>query len=481
MDIKNTIKGFLNTVRILIKLALVILLVIGSFVYLEKAFANKEIDRADGFHALPENSLDIGVLGSSHSQYSFIPNYLYNDLGLYSYVLGTPCQPLPVSYELLKEIYKTQNPKLIVLEVYTAMPLSAACGGDNCYVAAAYQATGEEKDNILSMLPEEKANSYRNEFINNHNNWRNIQTLEELTPLELPPLESTSNSFGYIDAYPSFPVDNYWSPLRYDSDIEVELKEKDQKALDGILNLCKEHGSELLLYKTPVDGITQEDQSYLHKVWEWVDNNNIKHISFIDLADELGYHMQTHTNSGHAYINGASIISNYLSDYIKDNYLDIFIHKQNNTIDIKHENMTYEYLKGSSMVEYNPLVYLNRVAKYKGVIVIRYNRWAGTMSNELINKFDSIGLPEGFSNNSYYAIYVDGKPVIESIEPFEKEVNGRLIKVDTDHVYLEGTEIENWTGAPMSITIFNNKIDNWFIKRINTQTNWEFGYTFYGE
>jgi len=177
---KDIIKGIFNTLRIAIKLVLVALLIVGMYLHLDKVFSNKNIDRAGLFHSLPENSLDIAVIGSSHSQYSFIPNFIHNDLGLYSYVLGTACQPLEVSYEMLQEIYKTQSPKLVVLEVYTAIPLSKGCEGDSCYVIASYQTTGEQKRNILSYLPEDKSKEYLNEFLNNHNNWRTTKKVEDL-------------------------------------------------------------------------------------------------------------------------------------------------------------------------------------------------------------------------------------------------------------------------------------------------------------
>jgi len=477
---KSILKGIGNTLRIAIKLVLAVLLIVGSFLYLDKVFAKKDVDRGESFHVLPENSLDIGVIGSSHSQYSFIPSFIYNDLGLYSYVLGTPCQPLEVSYLMLKELYKTQSPKLIVLEVYTALPLSKGCEGDNCYITAALQARGQEKRDMLSYVSEDKQKAYLNEFINNHNNWRTVTSLEELKPLEEQTVETTGNAFGFVDAYPMFPVENSWSPLQYDYDVDIELREKDLNALNGILQLCKEHGSELILYKTPVDGITVEDQSMLKKVWKWADDNGIKHLSFIELADKLGYHMQTHTNSGHAYINGAAIITNYISDYIKDNFKEVFNHKDNEILNKKYSESYYEYLKGSSLNEYNPMVYLNRIAKHKGVVVVRYNKWAGSMTKDLANKLVSLGLKEGFNENCYYAIFNNGQLIAESTEPFEQEINGKIIKISTDNVYLDGNEIEGWTGSPMSITVFNEKMDNWFIKRINTQTNWEFGYTFYG-
>lgn len=166
----------LKTIWNLLKITMGLCVVCGSFYFgynfFSSKFKNPEANYNYSFHNLPENSMDVIVLGSSHAQYSFSPNFFYEDTGLYSYVLGSACQPLEVSYQMLREALKTQNPKLVVLETYTATPLRSWCEADSCYVTAEYQMRGIEKINTINYLPEEKAKTYRNDFINYHNDWR---------------------------------------------------------------------------------------------------------------------------------------------------------------------------------------------------------------------------------------------------------------------------------------------------------------------
>ena len=104
-------KKFLSFIQIFIKGAILLLCTLVIYNFLNSMFLNKEVYRGDSFHSLPEDTLDIVVLGSSNAQYSYVPEYTYLDDNLYSYVLGSACQPIKVSYEMLKEALKTQKPK----------------------------------------------------------------------------------------------------------------------------------------------------------------------------------------------------------------------------------------------------------------------------------------------------------------------------------------------------------------------------------
>jgi len=156
-------------IQIVVKVALIVVTTFYLCTYLNKVFKS-DVNHGEQFHSMPENSLDVIVLGSSHAQFSFCPSFFYEDTGLYSYVLGSGCQPFEVSYEMLKEALKTQSPKAVVMEVYTAMPLRSICESDSCYVTASYQMTNEERIDTLNYLDKEKAKTYYNDFINNHNN-----------------------------------------------------------------------------------------------------------------------------------------------------------------------------------------------------------------------------------------------------------------------------------------------------------------------
>ncbi len=195
---KNFVKGFYAAIRILLSAALMVGLVYGAWMYLSKAFRNRDLDAAYAqIHGLPEHSMDYLVLGSSQAQYSFMPAVFYEDTGLYGYVAGSACQPLEVSYEMLKEFLKTQDPKLVILEVYTAMPLRSTCEADVCYVMAQAMMSGEEKRNTIAYLPEEKQHDYYDDFFNNHNTWKDLEDFSILLPENADPEYPIDWTFGY--------------------------------------------------------------------------------------------------------------------------------------------------------------------------------------------------------------------------------------------------------------------------------------------
>ncbi len=79
------------------------------------AFTQK---RFEDFYALPQNSLNMVFIGSSHSYCTFDPELFDNNFAISSYQMGTPLQHLDTSYYELLEIYRTQTPDVVVLETY---------------------------------------------------------------------------------------------------------------------------------------------------------------------------------------------------------------------------------------------------------------------------------------------------------------------------------------------------------------------------
>ena len=74
----------------------------------------------DGFYDEPKNSIDVLVLGSSNAYTAIIPNVIYNEYGITSYVLGSSVQRMWISYYYLEEALKYQKPKVVALEVFCA-------------------------------------------------------------------------------------------------------------------------------------------------------------------------------------------------------------------------------------------------------------------------------------------------------------------------------------------------------------------------
>ena len=227
------LKKTFDLFRYLISTVIIVAVFIFSYLVLSTTFKGEEVDENNSFHNLPENTMDVIVLGSSHAQYSFSPAFFYQDTGLFSYVLGTQCQPLEVSYSMLKEALKTQSPKTVILEVFTAMPLKSGCDGISCYITAGFQMRGDERYETLKKLPEDKYETYVNPFISLHNDWRTtdltfkdakelvINTISTLNEKEENKLENVSGLFGFVDNYPTFPVENSWYANLIDERIEI--------------------------------------------------------------------------------------------------------------------------------------------------------------------------------------------------------------------------------------------------------------------
>lgn len=74
-----------------------------------------------GVYHEPKHSLDVLWLGASHMQNAASPMLLYQQTGIRSYNLATTGQPLPASYQILKNVLKEQSPKVVIIDVGHAM------------------------------------------------------------------------------------------------------------------------------------------------------------------------------------------------------------------------------------------------------------------------------------------------------------------------------------------------------------------------
>ena len=75
--------------------------------------------KVKGFYAEEENTLDVIFIGSSQMYADMAPGVLFHEYGITSYDFCANEQPLWISYYYIKEALKRQDPKVIVLDVFT--------------------------------------------------------------------------------------------------------------------------------------------------------------------------------------------------------------------------------------------------------------------------------------------------------------------------------------------------------------------------
>ena len=105
-----------NIVRLLF-----VLILLASFYLISTVLSVKSshgIDQKEGMYWQPHNSIDAVMMGTSHIHCDVNTGLLWEEYGIASYDYSGAEQPLWMTYFYLKELYKYQNPEVIILDLY---------------------------------------------------------------------------------------------------------------------------------------------------------------------------------------------------------------------------------------------------------------------------------------------------------------------------------------------------------------------------
>jgi hypothetical protein len=282
--------------------------------------------KVKGFYAEEDNTLDVIFVGSSQMYADMAPAVLFQEYGITSYDFCANEQPMWVSYYYIKEALKHQNPKVIVLDVFTVY-------GDD------YEDEGVTHIN-LDDLPM---------------SWNKVQAIRNSVPagmryayyFPLAKYHNTWTDFYEGKAELSFyhqkdPYKGY-SPFVFAADYEETAKsevisqtetepipERAQTWLRRIIALCKEENVPLVLIKTP-NGNAERQKLY----------NSVEILA--NETDTPFFNMNVLLD-GQAHINvlQAEKVSMMMGDYLTSHY----------EFEDKRENPDYADWKDDSVLFY---------------------------------------------------------------------------------------------------------------------------------
>lgn len=412
-----------------------ILLIITVVIWLGLTpFFRTDIDNSGNlFRALPKNSMDIIILGSSHAQYSMNPAIINKESGYYSTVLGSGCQPMSMSYKFLEESLKTQSPEVVILDVFTMMPTQDVCYADGMFYKAIQQMSGKTRYEAAALVDNKEVKyDYMFDLRMYHSNWKN----DDFYGAPKNNAES-QYSFGYVLQMPE--DFRYIHLIPFEKKSEYTLKEKDVKMLDSIIKLCKEKNITLILMKAPII-IDQENQDALETIWEYADSQGIEHVDFLELAEEIGFTIGMDGDTWHNNIWGAEKLSKYMADYIVSNDY-IKKHQDNEELNDAYKREQAQTMAYMSMNQVDIYKQLEWASQYDCMVAVKYTGSKGYSSitegeNELLQ---NIGLSKDFITNqkeNYYALVHNGNIVCESDEPIQEEYQGLRYEIAEDKISL---------------------------------------------
>lgn len=265
------------------------------------------------FHDMPENSIEVMGYGSSHIWRGLDPMEMYDKYGIGSYNYGCNWQHINTTQLFLEDSLRTQKPKLVVIETFQVNDLleDINMNGEIFYTRAIPNSDAKKKY-LKQCFGDDKERylSYYLPLCAFHDNWVNIEKGNFSANSDETNFYA---SMGYVCTHEVKPVP-VLDPATY---VQKKLSPKAIKILDEMVALCKEQGIEVLFYTSPWKG----PYAYGDAMEEYAKANGCRYLNMFEYVDEIGINCMTDfMDEGHLNDSGAKKASDFLGQYIVDNY-----------------------------------------------------------------------------------------------------------------------------------------------------------------
>lgn len=269
------------------------------------------IDQQGGLYWQPEDTIDVAMMGSSHIHCNVNTALLWEEYGIAAYDYSGAEQPLWMTYFYLRELYKYQKPKMIVLDLYSP----ARFKEDYQYKWIAENTYGMRFSlNKLEMLAcsveFSKLSRYYPSFAVYHSRYDDLEK------------EDFENFFWDIEDKAAFK--GYTPYFSISPQVKQQISEeesggltpKSEKYLRKIISYTKEQGSELVLMVAPYP-VTVDEQRTYNSIAQIAEQEDIPFIDYNDYYDEMGLDFERDFNDGsHLNYWGSCKFSRLLGEFI---------------------------------------------------------------------------------------------------------------------------------------------------------------------
>jgi hypothetical protein len=268
------------------------------------------------FYDIPENSIDVVGVGSSHVHVSVNPMILWQQEGLPSYMLAASSQPFWGAYYYIKECLKYQNPKLIILEAYAAASNYQTFVNPSPSTVRSYAYF----NTFFLRMSRDKIEALRLSIDNNRKNillgFPFYHARRDIVRYDF--IKSTMpfmNGYTFSTATAPFETPPEWRSDDYEVIPEIE-----NEYLLKIIALARGENIPLLFIEAPYI-ITEPDQKKFNYVKKIARENNLNFINYNLLYIESGLDFMTDMSDwNHLNYKGAAKVSKHLASYIRDTY-----------------------------------------------------------------------------------------------------------------------------------------------------------------
>lgn len=257
---------------------------------------------------------DVIFFGDCDAYESYSPIKMYEEYGISSYIRGSGEQYINQSYYLLKDVLRTETPKVVVLSIHNLQHDVPRNEAYNRMTLDGMRWSKDKVDAIKSSLTrDETFVSYVFPILRYHDRWNKLTK----TDLEHVFSKDITSHNGYYMRCDVMPMDKF-PPMMLLPD--YSFGDNAMYYLDQIRLLCEENGIELLLVRAPIEYKWYPEWD--ENVEKYAEQYGLTYINFNDYADEMGLDMSvdTYDQGAHLNIYGAEKLSVYFGQYLTDHY-----------------------------------------------------------------------------------------------------------------------------------------------------------------
>lgn len=242
----------MKKLRFIIVFVLFNIVLVATYLTAEYVLRNKDYSGAqDMFARWKPDKADIVFVGNSHQFCSINPDILYEDYQIESFMLATSAQTVPLSYYATLEAIELRKPDKIVYEIsYVANDFMLVSSGMDHSFFDGMPLCKARRLAINDLVPEEDRIYFRFPIGLYHVRWKETKPSD----YELPEL-SARGEFVREEVF------NNWDIPLVEKDECEPMPEAMEEYFIKMIELCKENGTELIVYCAPFNSLYQEEYS----------------------------------------------------------------------------------------------------------------------------------------------------------------------------------------------------------------------------
>lgn len=310
MNIKKKIWNLVKCILFLAVLGLVI-----SSVYNVLKWKNTNIEYLSSVEQLyntPEGLIDVVFMGSSHCYCGVHPAVLWREYGIAAFDMSISGQDKDSAYHDLVELYKTQSPSVIYVDLY-ALLFDEHLVESNVY--RNYLSLNTSPNSIALVnkyIPDEDRKAFYFRFPIIHTRYRELKKYDFLT---YPP-----NTFGRGEYYELHIGGSWEDPAALDDSVIGDLSDKNRSWLTDMISLAEAHDTKMEFMVLPF-AVTPAEQEILNAAEAMLEAEHYPYTDFNKLRERLGIILQRDfSDQFHLNIYGAEKLTSFLAKSLTEKY-----------------------------------------------------------------------------------------------------------------------------------------------------------------